>query len=110
MSTDESSNEDQAQASLGHAHAEGECTEVVRDLYLYLDEEIDADRRQAVLHHLEECSPCFEAFDFEAELRTVVVAHNAQDCPEPLRQRIMGKLRDILGESDTEWGGGPQPA
>jgi mycothiol system anti-sigma-R factor len=80
----------------GHEPSEGECTEVVRDLYLFLDRELDEERRQLILGHLEDCSPCLEVFDFEAELRDVIAARAAEDCPDHLRQRILGMLREVM--------------
>jgi mycothiol system anti-sigma-R factor len=88
-----------------HAHANahdqdyplaGECTDVVRDLYLFLDDELDDRRRNLILGHIEACSPCLEAFDFEVELKQVVAARVAEDCPTEVRDRIMTMLREAL--------------
>jgi mycothiol system anti-sigma-R factor len=110
MTTEDPSTPPSRHDEHGHVHLEGECTEVVRDLYLFLDQELDAGHRQLVMTHLEECSPCLEKFDFEVELRMVIAARNAQECPEPLRQRILGMLRDALPGEGAEWGSGTQPA
>ena len=75
-------------------HPEHHCSDVVRDLYLFLDGEITEERRVTIAAHLEECSPCFEAFDFEAELRIVVAARSRAELPEEVRQRVLGALRD----------------
>ena len=75
-------------------HPEHHCSDVVRDLYLFLDGEITEERRVTIAAHLEECSPCFEAFDFEAELRIVVAARSRAELPEEVRQRVLGVLRD----------------
>jgi mycothiol system anti-sigma-R factor len=80
--------------SAGGAHPEHHCSDVVRDLYLFLDGEITEERRMTIAAHLEECSPCFEAFDFEAELRIVVAARSRAELPEEVRQRILASLRD----------------
>lgn len=80
-----------------HDHADGYCTEAVRDLYLFLDGELDDHRMAAIRSHLEDCSPCFEAFDFEAELRIVISARVRQQAiPPEFQQRLLTML-DALG-------------
>ena len=59
-----------------------------------------ADRRaaaQAIQQHLDECSPCLEAFDFEAELKIVIARCCRDQVPEGLRQRIADVLRQAAG-------------
>jgi mycothiol system anti-sigma-R factor len=70
------------------------CDDALADLYLFLDGELDAAAIAHIRMHLEDCSPCFEAFDFEAELRTVVAARCQDDVPEPLRQRVLDALTE----------------
>ena len=48
------------------------CLEAVELLYHYLDGELTEERRVLDQHHLDDCPPCFDAYDFEAELRIVV--------------------------------------
>ena len=71
----------------------GECEEALRTLYHFLDGELTPDRRQAIQHHLDECSPCLEAFDFEAELKLAVARCCRDQVPERLRQRVAGSAR-----------------
>ena len=49
----------------------GDCEQALRTLYHFLDGELTPDRRAVIQRHLDECSPCLEAFDFEAELKIV---------------------------------------
>lgn len=76
-------------------HAKGHCREAVRDLYLYLDQELSDDQMAAVQVHLHECSPCFEAFDFEAELRVVIATRARDEPPEHLRERLLTMLQSL---------------
>jgi mycothiol system anti-sigma-R factor len=74
-------------------HDEG-CNEAIHALYEFIDGELTTDRREAIRHHLDECSGCLEAFDFEAELR-LVISHKCRDeVPETLRMRIAAALDD----------------
>ena len=59
-----------------------ECNETLRELYLYLDGELTDSDRVHIQQHLDDCSPCLEAFDFEAELRLVVRNRCVDQVPE----------------------------
>ena len=65
-----------------------ECNETLRELYLYLDGELTDSDRVHIQQHLDDCSPCLEAFDFEAELRLVIRNRCTDHAPESLRERI----------------------
>lgn len=69
-----------------------DCNETLRELYQYLDGELTDDDRANIARHLHDCSPCLEAFDFEAELRAVVRNRCADQAPESLRQRVAAAI------------------
>ena len=73
----------------GHDHSPGGCQEALSSLYTFLDGELDQGRRAAIEHHLDECSPCLEAFDFEAELRIVIAPKCTEQVPESLKARLL---------------------
>jgi mycothiol system anti-sigma-R factor len=68
------------------------CEDAVHQLYLYLDGELTQERRALIRHHLDECPPCFEAFDFEAELRMVIAHKCREQVPDHLRRRVARAL------------------
>ncbi len=65
-----------------------DCNETLRELYQYLDGDLTDDDRVHIQQHLDDCSPCLEAFDFEAELRYVVRHRCVDQVPDALRDRI----------------------
>jgi mycothiol system anti-sigma-R factor len=69
------------------------CVEAVHQLYRYLDGELTAERRTLITHHLDECPPCFDAYDFEAELRVVIAQKCREQVPDQLRERVARALR-----------------
>jgi mycothiol system anti-sigma-R factor len=73
-------------------HAQHECRDALHELYGYLDGELTAERRAAIRRHLDDCLPCAEPYDFEAELRDVV----RRKCQEQVPDRLMAKVRDAL--------------
>jgi mycothiol system anti-sigma-R factor len=80
----------------GGSPADGgsECQEALDTLYHFLDGELTEERRHLIQHHLDECSPCLEAFDFEAELKVVIARRCKESVPEALRRRIAIALDD----------------
>jgi mycothiol system anti-sigma-R factor len=66
----------------------GDCDKALRTLYYFLDGELTEERREAIQHHLDECSPCLEAFDFEAELKMAIARCCQDQVPDGLRQRV----------------------
>ncbi len=71
------------------------CIEAVALLYHYIDGELSDERRLYISRHLDDCPPCFKAFDFEAELRTVVAQRCRERVPDSLRLRIAAALDEL---------------
>ena len=70
----------------------GDCSDALLELYEYLDGELTPGRREVIAQHLTACGECFEAFDFQAELKAVI-AHKCRDeVPESLKARVAGLL------------------
>lgn len=70
-----------------------DCAEVVHRLYHFLDGELTDERRVEIRRHLDECGPCLEAFDFEAELRQIVASRCRDHVPERLRERVASAIQ-----------------
>jgi len=69
------------------------CQEAIATLYTFLDGELTADRRETIQRHLDECSPCFDAFGFQAELKAVIARKCREDVPDSLRRRVAEALK-----------------
>ncbi|HTW07282.1 MAG TPA: mycothiol system anti-sigma-R factor [Acidimicrobiales bacterium] len=69
------------------------CHEAVATLYSFLDGELTADKRARIQHHLDECAPCFGAFDFESDLKALIARKCRDEVPEALRERVAEALR-----------------
>ena len=78
-----------------HDHGQPDCGEALHQLYFFLDGELTIERRQAITHHLDDCDPCLEVFDFEAELRMVISQKCRDEVPPALRQRVADALRGL---------------
>jgi len=79
---------------MGSGESGMDCDGTIERLYRFLDGELTEDRRREIQHHLDDCSPCLEAFDFEAELRVVIANRCKDHVPDALRQRVRDALVD----------------
>ena len=89
---------------MDHDTSHAKCVDAVERLYLYLDRELDEIRMADVQRHLEECLPCLEAFDFEAELRQLVARKCRDEVPDQLRVRIVLAIQMEGGVVDGDGG------
>ena len=65
------------------------CDETIRELEAFLDGALSEDGHHAIHAHLDGCRDCLQAFDFQAELRTVIAAKCRNDeMPPGLLSRI----------------------
>ena len=71
----------------------GECQEVLARLYTFLDGELTEERRIKIRRHLDECSPCLEAYEFDAELRQMVANRLRDRVPDVLRLKISALIK-----------------
>ena len=76
-----------------------DCTASLEELYTFLDGELTMERREHIRSHLEGCQNCYEAFDFEAELRIVVSTKCRDEVPDSLRNRVAEALKQAQAES-----------
>jgi mycothiol system anti-sigma-R factor len=74
-----------------------ECREAIHRLYHYLDGELDDAKRALIRQHLDECAPCYRAFDFEAELRRLV----AEKCREQLPPGLLERIARAIGHEPS---------
>ena len=69
-----------------------DCDKAIYRVYGYLDGELTDDRRHLISTHLDGCSTCLGAFDFEVELRQVISSKCHDDVPPELKRRIAEAL------------------
>lgn len=74
--------------------SEHNCDDALKNLYVYLDKELDAATSEGIHAHLDECGECFGSFDFELRLKKVVKERLAEDVP----LQFLEKLRTAIGD------------
>jgi anti-sigma factor (TIGR02949 family) len=71
-----------------------ECDRLLHELDHLLHGELPADRTAALHAHLEDCPPCFESADFQAQLKALVAKRCGEQVPDGLRERVISFLQD----------------
>lgn len=83
---------------MGTDESGANCDETIERLYVYLDGELTDERRTEIKRHLDECSPCLDAYDFEAELRKVVATH----CRDRVPESLLARVRDAIAAEERK--------
>jgi mycothiol system anti-sigma-R factor len=82
--------------SCGDPH-DTDCNEVLAELWLFLDNECDHQRRELLRRHLDECGPCLEEFGLEEHLKALLARKCGGDhAPDALRNRLRQSIREIM--------------
>ncbi len=81
----------------------GDCSETLHELYHFLDGELTDEKRAQIQQHLEGCPPCFEAFDFEAEIKQYI----AQKCRDRVPDQLRARIAEAIGHQPPAT---PEPA
>ena len=70
------------------------CDDVLRDVWLFLDDELDPEYRAKVQQHLDECSPCLAEAGLDRKLKELLHRKCGGDlAPEHLRARVVASLQ-----------------
>lgn len=70
-----------------------DCTSALRQLWDYLDSELNDTRMGEVRHHLETCEHCFQNADFSRRfLDALIGARERQVLPAVVRSQVMAAL------------------
>lgn len=81
--------------SCGDPH-EIDCTQILNEVYLYLDLECSENRRTSIKTHLDECSPCLREYGIELEVKALVARCCGTDrAPAELRERLRAKISSL---------------
>jgi mycothiol system anti-sigma-R factor len=82
--------------SCGGPH-ETDCSEVLAEVWLFLDHECDQRRRELLEQHLDECSPCLEQFGIDEHLKVLLARKcGGEHAPDALKQRLRDQIRKTV--------------
>lgn len=86
------------------------CEEVLGEVWLFLDNECDQQRRALVQEHLDECGSCLEQFGIEEHIKALLHRKcSGEHAPTELRDRLRTSIRDaMLQRADVTVESGPE--
>jgi anti-sigma factor (TIGR02949 family) len=76
-----------------------DCDDLLHELGHLLHGELPPDRAKALKDHLDDCPPCFESADFQAQLKAMVAKRCTEEVPADFKARIVGLLNDQVEPS-----------
>jgi mycothiol system anti-sigma-R factor len=84
--------------SCGNPH-ETDCSEVIAEVWLFLDHECDDTRRRLLAQHLDECGPCLAAYGIEEKVKALLARScGGEHAPDGLRHRLRQQIRHTVLE------------
>lgn len=97
--------------SVGHGKDnETPCSEVLDNLYTYIDGELEAGNYGVVREHLDGCSPCLEEYGLEEAVKKLVAKHCGCDpVPLDLRDKVLTRLAQARNEQLAKEAGADPP-
>jgi len=70
-----------------------DCSEVLIQVELYLDQEMTDVNCEEFKQHLGDCSPCMDRAEFQQSLRLIIAKKcKCEDIPADLAQKILASL------------------
>jgi anti-sigma factor (TIGR02949 family) len=83
-----------------------DCEDTLRELQLFLAKELSPHTQTAIASHLDDCSDCLQAFDFHAELKSVI-ARKAREYTMPAG--LMARIQECFTLDQASPFGQPSP-
>ena len=74
-----------------------DCSAVIADVWLVLDNECDPASRERLQHHLDTCGSCLEAYGIEEKIKQLLNRKcGGEVAPDSLRQRLSIEIRKTV--------------
>ncbi|MCX2732173.1 mycothiol system anti-sigma-R factor [Saccharopolyspora sp. NFXS83] len=91
-------------------HDEASCEDVLAEVWLFLDNECNQVRREALQEHLDECGSCLEHYGIEEHLKELLHRKcGGEHAPSDLKERLRTSIRDtVLRQADVTVERGPE--
>jgi len=75
-------------------HHDTDCSEVLAEVWLFLDHECDEARRRLLAQHLDECEPCLSEYGIDEKLKRLLAAKcGGEHAPAGLKERLRQQIR-----------------
>jgi mycothiol system anti-sigma-R factor len=78
-----------------------DCDDLLRDIADFLHGELDEQRSADLREHLDDCPPCLESADFQAQLRALIAKRCCEEVPDSFRARVAAMLQVQVQVQDS---------
>lgn len=76
-----------------------DCSEVLAEVWLFLDRECDENRRAVLEQHLDECAPCLSEYGIDEKLKALLARKcGGELAPDGLKDRLRSQIRSAVLE------------
>jgi len=87
-------------APMGFGPGGIDCEDVIKDVYLFIDDESDTEVVGRIRQHLDECGPCLRQYGLEQDVKSLVARCCGGDvAPQSLRANIRVRLSQVVIET-----------
>jgi mycothiol system anti-sigma-R factor len=77
-----------------------DCEDVLKDVYLYLDDETNSRLVSRIREHLDGCGPCLRQYGLEQDVKSLIARCCGGDkAPEHLRASIRTRITQVTIET-----------
>jgi mycothiol system anti-sigma-R factor len=72
-----------------------DCSEVIHQIFVFIDNELDQASCGEIQQHLDECGPCLAKYDLERTVKSLVARSCAEQAPAELREKVLLRIREV---------------
>jgi mycothiol system anti-sigma-R factor len=91
--------------SCGKPH-ETDCSQVLAEVWLLLDDECSSEERHKIQQHLDECGPCLERYGIEEHLKELLARKcGGELAPDTFKAKLRASIRQVVVEQVDGKGG-----
>jgi mycothiol system anti-sigma-R factor len=72
-----------------------DCSEVIHQIFVFIDNELDQASCGEIQQHLDECGPCLAKYDLERTVKALVARSCSEQAPEELREKVLLRIREV---------------
>jgi mycothiol system anti-sigma-R factor len=79
-----------------------DCSEVIHQIFMFIDNEMDQADCAVIQQHLDECGPCLAKYDLERTVKSLVQRSCSEQAPTELREKVLVRIRQVQITLESE--------
>ena len=72
-----------------------DCSEVIHQIFVFIDNELDDASCGEIQQHLDECGPCLAKYNLERTVKALVARSCSEKAPAALRDKVLMRIREV---------------